>query len=134
MITPFVGPSVAASMDAVTVNDRFLMSRTLPSLSRFIPGNSTWDVPVISCGRPAIVAFSRSNRRSSIGRTLYRTASISHSRCSFASRSGCRRQISGLGPVVVAVIQLPDVVVQRGQHLVGSHGVLCRVTALQPLK
>ena len=89
MITPFAGPSAGASIDAVTLNDRFLMSMTLPSLSRFIPGNSTWLVPVISCGRPAMVALSRSNRRSSIGSTLYFTASISHSRCSFASRSGC---------------------------------------------
>ena len=135
MITPLVGPFVAASMDAVTLNDRFLMSMTLPSLSRFIPGNSTWLVPVISCGRPAMVAFSRSNRRSSIGSTLY------FDRLDQPQPLQLRQplrllggEVPGLGKVVVAVVELPDVVVQRGSTSLGSHGVLCRVTALQPLK
>jgi hypothetical protein len=67
---PVGRPWVGVSIDAVTLNDRFLTSMTLPSLRRFMPGNNTWVVPVISWGRPAMVAFSRSKRRSSIGSTL----------------------------------------------------------------
>ena len=42
----------------------------------------------MSVGRPAISGASRSEVRSSMGRTLYFVASISQSRCSSASFSG----------------------------------------------
>jgi hypothetical protein len=64
------------------------MLTTLFSDSRPMPGKNNWEFPRIRVGRPAIVGSKRSALRSSIGRTLYLVASISHSRCSLASISG----------------------------------------------
>jgi len=60
---------------------------TLLSESRPIPGKNCCEVPRMSVGRPAIDGSSRSDVRSSIGRTLYFVASMSHSRCSLCSIS-----------------------------------------------
>ena len=44
------------------------------------------------------------------------------------------REVVRLAPVLVGVVELPDVVVERRDFLADrSHGVLCRVTAVQPL-
>ena len=43
-------------------------------------------------------------------------------------------EVVGLGPVGGGVVELPDVVVEGGQlRPEQSHGMLCRVTAVQPL-
>ena len=73
----------------MTENDLFLMLRTLFSESRFMPGKRSWDVPVMSWGRPAaagVEPLDRSGRQ--CGSTLYLTASINHRRCSSRSFSG----------------------------------------------
>ena len=88
MITPSAPPS-GTSTSAVTENDLFLMLTTLFSDSRPMPGKNSWEFPRIRVGRPAIAGSSRSEVRSSIGSTLYLVASISQSRCSLASISGC---------------------------------------------
>ena len=51
-----MGPFFAVSIAAVTLNDRFLTSITLCSLSRFIPANSTCLVPCTSCVVDAAIA------------------------------------------------------------------------------
>ena len=63
------------------------MLTTQFSLTR-MPSNSSWLLPRISVGRPAISELIRSKERSSSGTTLYFTASISQSRCSSASLPG----------------------------------------------
>ena len=88
MITPSAPPS-GTSTSAVTENDLFLMLTTLVSDSRPMPGKNSWELPRIRVGRPASSGLSRSAERSSSGSTLYLVASMSHSRCSSASRSGC---------------------------------------------
>ena len=88
MITPSA-PLVGTSRSAVTENDLFFMLTTLFSERRPIPGKKSWESPRMSVGRPAISGTSRSEVRSSMGSTLYFVASISHSRCSSASFSGC---------------------------------------------
>ena len=134
MITPWVGPSAAAASAAVTLKERFLMSMTLFSDSRFMPGKSTCVVPVISCGRPAMRGVEALEAAVVDGQDvvldrldqpqpLQRRELLGH----------LRRQVVGLGPVARPVVELPHVVVERRQDLVGNHGVLCRVTALQPL-
>ncbi len=54
-----------------------------------MPAKNSCELPRINVGRPAIDGSRRSALRSSSGTTLYLTASISHSRCKSASRSGC---------------------------------------------
>ena len=73
----------------MTENDLFLMLTTLFSERRPMPGKNSCELPRIRVGRPAISGTSRSEVRSSIGSTLYLVASISQSRCSLASLSGC---------------------------------------------
>ena len=88
MITPLAPPS-GTSTSAVTENDLFLMLTTLFSDSRPMPAKNSCELPRMRVGRPAVVGSRRSALRSSSGTTLYLTASISHSRCSLASISGC---------------------------------------------
>ena len=72
-------------------------------------------------GRPASSGLTRSAERSSIGTTLYLTASISHSRCSCGEPLGLLGgQVVGLAVVDGAVVQLPQVVVER-RHLAADH-------------
>ena len=70
-------------------------------------------------GRPPgrSTGSSRSEVRSSMGSTLYFVASMSQSRCSLASRSGrsAARSWAWLKSMR-AVVELPDVVVERGHH------------------
>jgi hypothetical protein len=87
MITPSTPPS-GTTTSAVTENDLFLMLTTLLSERRPMPGKNSCESPRIRVGRPAIDGSIRSPVRSSIGNTLYLVASISQSRCSFASISG----------------------------------------------
>ena len=42
-------------------------------------------------------------------------------------------EVVRLGPVGRRVVQLPDVVVEGGSSAPTTHGVQCRVTAVQPL-
>ena len=88
MITPSAPPA-GTSTSAVTENDLFLMLTTLFSERRPMPGKNSCEFPRIRVGRPAIAGSSRSEVRSSIGSTLYFVASMSQSRCSLASISGC---------------------------------------------
>ena len=88
MTTPRAPPG-GTSTSAVTAKDLFLMLRTLFSESRPIPAKNSCESPWMSVGRPAWDGSSRSPVRSSIGSTLYLVASISQSRCSLASVSGC---------------------------------------------
>ena len=89
MITPLAPPS-GTSTSAVTENDLFLMLTTLFSERRPMPGKNSCELPRISVGRPAIVGSSRSDGAVvHAASTLYLAASISHSRCSLASISGC---------------------------------------------
>ena len=109
------------STSAVIENDSFLMLTTLFSDSRPMPGKNSCELPRMSVGRPASIGSSRSAERSSIGTTLYLTASISHSRCSLASISGVfGREVVGLAVVDATVVQLPQVVVER-RHLAADH-------------
>ena len=120
MITPSTPPS-GTSTSAVTENDLFLMLTTLFSESRPMPGKNSWELPRISVGRPAIPGSSRSEVRSSIGSTLYLVASISHSRCSSASISGCSAARSRAWlKSLCAVVELPHVVVE-GRQLAADH-------------
>ena len=67
-----------------------------------------------SVGRPASSALNRSTVRSSRGKTPYLVASSMNRRCRSRSLSGLlRREVAGLGPVGAAVVELPDVVVER---------------------
>ena len=89
------------------------MTTIEPSLKRDMPPNRTCDLPVMSCGRPARSALKRSKERSSSGSTLYFVASIRKSRCSSASFAGLLlREILRLGPILVRVVELPDIVVE----------------------
>ena len=65
---------------------------------------------------------SRSAPRSSIGSTLYLVASISQSRCSLASMLGMLGgEVVGLAVVGAAVVELPDVVVERREVAADHH-------------
>ena len=116
MITPSAPPS-GTSTSAVTENDLFLMLTTLFSESRPMPGKNSWELPADQ-GRPPghrrLEPLRRCGRR--CGSTLYLVASISHSRCSLASRSGVLGgEVAGLAVVGAAVVELPHVVVEGGQ-------------------
>ena len=87
MITPLTPPS-GTSTSAVIEKDLFFMLTTLFSDRRPIPEKNSCEDPWTSVGRPAIDGSSRSPVRSSRGSTLYLVASMSHSRCSVASRCG----------------------------------------------
>ena len=134
MITPSA-PASGTSISAVTENDLFLMLTTLFSESRPMPGKNSWESPRIRLGLPAMSGLSRSPVRSSIGRTLYFVASMSHSRCSLASMSGCSAARSRAWLKSL----LPSYSSQTSSSNSGRvpptmiHGVLCLVTALQPL-
>src|ERR1700685_561624 len=100
-----------AVMCAVTEHDLFLMLTTLFSDSRFMPGNSSCELPVISWGRPARSGFIRSAARSSSGSTLYLTASISHSRwssCNLPRRLGVVEAVDHRGPLHRGLLDAVD--------------------------
>ena len=89
MITPSAPPS-GTSTSAVTENDLFLMLTTLFSDRRPMPGKNSCELPRISVGRPAIVGLEPLGAAvvDAAARCTW-SASISHSRCSLASISGC---------------------------------------------
>src|SRR6266404_4064250 len=98
-----LGPVSGTSISAVTEWDLFFTFRTQFSDRRPMPPNSSWVFPLTSTGRPAVSGFIFSTTRSSIGNTLYRVASISHSRCSSWSFSGIclARSLAWLQSLVV---------------------------------
>ena len=119
-------PWSGTSTSAATACDTFLVLRTVASVSRLMPPYRTWLVPVISCGRPAMVASKRSTRRSSRGSTSYLRGLLQEELLQLAQLVGhLRGQVVRLGPVVRAV-QLPDVVVEGRQlgHRDPGRGVL----------
>jgi hypothetical protein len=132
-ITPWA-PLSGMMIWAVTAWDLFLMTTTEFSDSRLMPPNSSWRLPQISWGRPARSALKRSTRRSSNGKTLYLLASSRNSRCSSCSLSGwvAARSWAWVQSVLVSYSS------QTSSSNAGSsspitHGVLWRVTAVQPL-
>jgi hypothetical protein len=62
-------------MFTVTECERFFRFSTQFSLTR-IPEQRIWEVPWMSCGRPAMSGSNRSKDRSSSGMALYLTASM----------------------------------------------------------
>src|SRR4029453_2779426 len=128
-------PEEGTTTSPVTAWDLFLMLTTEFSDSRPMPPNSSWELPLISIGRPAISALMPSAARSSSGSTLYLAASISQRRWSSCSLSGCSadRSRAWLQSLVVSYSS------QRSSSNAGAcpptriHGVLCLVTAVQPL-
>ena len=133
MITP-AAPRSGTSSSAVTECDLFLMLITAFSWSRRMPQTAAASLPLHDGGTAREAPIERSTLRSSSGNTLYFVASNSNRRCSSASLSGCsRRQVVRLSPVGAGVVQLPDIVLDRsGAALRLTHGVPCRVTAIQP--
>ncbi len=119
-------------MSAVTVCDLFFRLTTQSSLIR-MPGNSSWLFPRISCGPPG-----------EIGIEALDSAIVQRHHVVFDGLDEpqplhvgellgiLRSQVVGLGPVVWA-IELPGVVVEWRQGGVHVPGVLCLVTAVQPL-
>ena len=104
---------------AVTAWDLFLRLITLFSESRPMPPNSSWVLPLMSWGRPARSALNRSNLRSSSGKTLYLRGLDQEEPLQVVQPVGVLGgHVAGLGPVVGGV-ELPDVVVERGQLLAG---------------
>ena len=115
MITPSAPPS-GTSTSAVTENDLFLMLTTLFSERRPMPGKNSWESPRIRLGRPGDVgveAFAGAvvDREHVVLGGLDEPEPLQlgqHLRM-------LGSQVAGLAVVAVAVVQLPDVVVERRQ-------------------
>ena len=83
-----------------------------------MPPNSRWRSPLTRTGRPAISGISRSATRSSSGSTLFLVASITNRRWRWCSRSGSwAARSSACVQSALGVVELPDVVVERGHLL-----------------
>ena len=133
MITPSAPPS-GTSTSAVTENDLFLMLTTLFSDSRPMPGKNSWEFPWIRVGRPAIVGSSRSALAVVDGQHVVLGGLDQPQPLQLGEHLGLLgRQVAGLAVVGAAVVELPDVVVERRQHA-ADHDPRrrCLVTALQP--
>ena len=102
--------------DAVTEKERFLTSMTLFSLSRFMPGNSTWRGPGDQL-RPAGDCRVQPLEAAVVDGqhvVLHRLDQPQPLQGGEPLRI-LRGQVVGLRPVGAAVVELPDVFVERGQ-------------------
>ena len=121
---------------AVSENEVFLKMTTEFSVRRPMPENSSCRLPWMRVGRPAVSGRPRSTNRSSKGTTWYFTASMSHSRWSSCSLSGCwaARSWAWVQSVVVSYSSHTSSSKAGGFTCVPvSQGVRCLVTAVQPL-
>ena len=83
-----------------------------------MPPKSRCRLPLTSVGRPAISGMSRSATRSSSGRTLLLGRLDQEQPLELVELLGMlRRDVLELGPVDAGVVELPDVVVERGRLL-----------------
>ena len=112
------------------------MLMTLFSDRRFMPGKRSWDVPLMSWGRPASSGLKRSagpvvDRQHVVLDRFDQPETLQL--VELLRQLG--RQVVGLAPVLAPVVELPHVVVesQPAWPPTISHGVRCLVTALQPL-
>ncbi len=117
MITPSA-PDSGTSISAVTAWDLFLMLTTQFSDRRPMPPKRSWVLPLISTGRPAMsgfIRFARSvvERQHVVARRLDQPQALQL----VELLRHLLGQVVRLAPVLVGVVELPDVVVEGGHLL-----------------
>ena len=116
----------------MTAYDLFFITTTEFSVSRPMPPNSSWRLPLDElrpAGEVGVEALDAPvvERQHVVLRRLDQEQALQLGELLRL----LRREIVRLRPVVGRV-QLPDVVVERPAAAAITHGVLCRVTAVQP--
>ena len=131
---PFAPPA-GTSISAVTECDLFLRLSTAFSDRRLMPGKRicvvaldqdrpSGEIGIHALGNAIVEREDVVARRLNQPQPLQLVQLLRH----------LLRQIVRLAPVLGRVVQLPDIVVERGVFSpTSSHGVLCRVTAVHPL-
>ena len=120
MITPSA-PLSGMFTSAVTENDLFLILTTLFSDSRPMPGKNSWEFPRIRVGRPGHL-----RRRAFEAAVVHRQHVVLGGLDQPKSLQLCQHlgvlgdQVAGLAVVAAAVVELPDVVVER-RYLAADH-------------
>ena len=116
MITPSAPPS-GTSTSAVTENDLFLMLTTLFSDSRPMPGKNSWEFPRMRVGRPAMVGLEPLGAAVVDRQHVVLGGLDEPEPLQLGEHLGLLGgEVVGLAVVAVAVVELPDVVVERRQR------------------
>ena len=115
MTTPSAPPS-GTSTSAVTENDLFLMLTTLFSDRRPMPGKNSWEFPWMSVGRPAMLGLQPLGGAVVHGQHVVLGGLDQPEPLQLGQPLGLLgRKVVGLAVVAGAVVELPQVVVERRQ-------------------